>query len=82
MSVEWAGIRDVSSPTPFYDSCLRLLPELSHVSDLTSKIYAHLLKTVASPPALPFEWSCFISSNFFLMRHWSLLQDSFSENLN
>ena len=86
MRVEWAGLRDVSSPssaspTPFYDSCLRLLLELSRVPDLTSrKIYAHLLSTVASPPVLPFEWSSFVPSNFSLARHWSLVRDSFSEN--
>lgn len=80
MRAEWAELRDISSPssafpTPFYDSCLCLLSELSCVCDLTSKkIYAHLLSTVASPPVLPFQWSYFISSNFFLV------QDTFSEN--
>lgn len=84
---EWGWLRDMSalsaaSPTPFSDSCLRLLPQLSTiaaVSDLSSRtIYSCFLSPIVSSPVLPFQWSRLVPRSFSLDAHWSLVRDGFS----
>ena len=86
---EWAHLRDNSAPnaavtTSVYSRCISTLSDLSHVPSslvFSSKnIYRELLKRKSSPPILPFFWAPFVGINFDLLKHWSNVRESLTEN--
>ena len=65
----------------FLPLALHVLSDVSDLSDFSSKrVYLCLLSGLSSPPLLPVQWSRFVSSDFLINRHWSLVRDDFCEN--
>ena len=46
----------------------------------SKNIYRELLKRKSSPPILPFFWAPFVGINFDLLKHWSNVRESLTEN--
>ena len=47
----------------------------------TSAFYSLFLRAASSVPILPRQWSSFTSRRLSLSTHWSLVRDSFAENV-